>query len=249
MRAQGGHGHPPFYLTCGICDYAAALLTAYSVTAALYARKRTGKGQHVETSLLNAAMAVQSGNFLFYDGRPDMENGAPDLWGENAVYRIYPSADSSLFLAVVEPSHWSRLCGILDKTDLLDRYNFSQARQEPVEGTLGQALAAAFLTTTTTEWIEQLDDVGVPCAPVLPLPPLFSDEHIAANDLIATHTHLQWGEVRQTGILAKFSRTPAVLPYVAPLLGQHSVEILYKIGGYSVEKIERLMSKRVIKQA
>ena len=90
MRAQGGHGHPPFYLTCGVCDYAAALLTAYGVTAALYARQRTGKGQHVETALLNASMAVQSGSFIFYDGRPDLENGAPDLWGSSAIYRIYP---------------------------------------------------------------------------------------------------------------------------------------------------------------
>ena len=171
MRAQGGHGHPPFYLTCGICDYAAALLTAYGVTAALYARKRTGKGQRVETSLLNASMAVQSGNFIFYDGRPDMENGAPDLWGENAVYRIYPTTDSSLFLAVVEPVHWSRLCEVLDKTDLFSRYDFSQARREPVEGALGQALAETFATQSTAEWMSQLDDAGRPLRAGSPLAP------------------------------------------------------------------------------
>src|SRR5262245_19794015 len=109
MRAQGGHRHPPFYLTCGVCDYAAALLTAYGVTAALYARQHTGKGQRVETSLLNASMAVQCGSFLFYDDRPDLENGGPDLWGTGALYRIYLTADNSLFLAVVEPAHWQAL--------------------------------------------------------------------------------------------------------------------------------------------
>jgi CoA:oxalate CoA-transferase len=249
MRAQGGHGHPPFYLTCGICDYAAALLTAYGVTAALYARKCTGKGQHVETSLLNASMAVQSGNFIFYDARPDMENGAPDLWGANAVYRIYPTSDSSLFLAVVEPGHWSRLCEVLHYPDLFRRYDFTQAQQEPVAGLLGQTLAASFTTKTTAEWMTQLDAVGVPCAPVLALPPLFSDEHVAANDLLATHAHPQWGEVRQTGILTKFSRTPATLPYVAPLLGQHTTEVLRDVAGYGQEKIEQLLGAGVIKQA
>jgi crotonobetainyl-CoA:carnitine CoA-transferase CaiB-like acyl-CoA transferase len=249
MRAQGGHGHPPFYLTCGICDYAAALLTAYGVTAALYARKRTGKGQHVETSLLNASMAVQSGNFISYPGRPDMENGAPDLWGTNAVYRIYPTADSSLFLAVVEPGHWGRLCEALNNPDLLRRYNLAQAQQEPVEGVVGQMLAAVFAGKTTVEWLTQLDSAGVPCAPVLALPPLFNDEHVAANELLTTHVHPQWGEVRQTGILTKFSRTPAVLPYVAPLLGQHTTEVLQELAGYKQEKIARLLESGAIKQA
>lgn len=249
MCAQGGHGHPPFYLTCGICDYAAALLTAYGVTAALYARKHTGKGQHVETALLNASMAVQSGNFIFYPERPDMENGAPDLWGTNAVYRIYPTSDSSLFLAVAEPGHWSRLGEVLPNANALRRYDFTHAQQEPVAGLLGQTLAASFATKTTAEWLTQLDAAGVPCAPVLALPPLFSDEHVAANELLTTHVHPQWGEVRQTGILTKFSRTPATLPYVAPLLGQHTTEVLREVAGYEQEKIERLLGNGAIKQA
>jgi len=249
MRAQGGHGYPPCYLTCGVCDYAAALLTAYGVAAAVYARTRTGKGQRVETSLLNASMAVQSGNFIFYDGRPDLENGAPDLWGTSAVYRIYLTADSSLFLAVVEPAHWSRLCEVLRRPDLLDQYEFAHARQAAVDSPLARTLATAFATQSTAAWISQLDTAGVPCVPVLPLPALFNDEHIAANELLATHQHPQWGEVRQTGVLAKFSRTPAVLPYVAPLLGQHTVEVLQEIAGYEQEKIERLLGAGIIKQA
>jgi len=249
MRAQGGHGHPPFYLTCGVCDYAAALLTAYGVSAALYARQQTGQGQHVETSLLNASMAVQSGNFIFYDGRPDMENGQPDLWGTGALYRIYPTANTSFFLAVVEPSHWQTLCEALGRADLYQRRSFAEARREAAAGKLGQILAETFAVKTTEEWLSRLDAAGVPCAPVLPLPPLFSDEHVAANELIATHAHPQWGEVRQTGILSKFSRTPATLPHVAPLLGQHTTEVLQEVAGYGPEKIAQLLEAGVIKQA
>jgi CoA:oxalate CoA-transferase len=249
MRAQGGHGQPPFYLTCGVCDYAAALLTAYGVSAALYARQRTGQGQRVETSLLNAAMAVQSGSFIFYDGRPDLENGGPDLWGTAALYRIYPTTNNSLFLAVSEETPWQALCDVLGRGDLKRRYSFPEARQENVEGVLGQALAETFAAKTTEEWVTLLDAAGVPCAPILPLPQLFSDEHIAANALIATHTHPQWGEVRQTGILARFSRTPATLRYAAPLLGQHTVEVLREVAGYEAEKIAKLLDAGVIKQA
>jgi crotonobetainyl-CoA:carnitine CoA-transferase CaiB-like acyl-CoA transferase len=249
MRAQGGHGHPPFYLTCGVCDYAAALLTVYGVTAALYARQRTGTGQHVETSLLNAAMAVQSGNFIFYDGRPDMENGGPDLWGTSALYRIYLTADNSLFLAARDDTHWQALCRVVARPDLSRRYRFQEAYQERVEGPLGQSLAEIFVTRTTEEWRSLLDGAGVPCAPVLPLPALFDDEHVAANNLLATHPHPRWGEVRQTGILPKFSRTPAVLPYAAPLLGQHTAEVLHEIAGYDRQRIAQLLRAGVIQQA
>ncbi len=248
MRAQGGHGHPPFYLTCGVCDYAAALLTAYGVTAALYARQRTGKGQHVETALLNASMAVQSGSFIFYDGRPDLENGAPDLWGSSAIYRIYPTKDNSLFLAILEPVHWQAFAEIAGSTTALRGYSFADAQRESVEGSLAQALTTVFATRTTEEWLLLLDRAAVPCAPILPLPPLFSDEHVAANDLIATHTHPQWGEVRQTGILPKFSRTPAILQCVAPMLGQHTSEVLQEVTGYSQERIAQLLSSRAILQ-
>ncbi|MBM4257906.1 MAG: CoA transferase [Deltaproteobacteria bacterium] len=248
MRAQGGHGHPPFYLTCGVCDYAAALLTAYGVTAALFARQRTGKGQYVETALLNASMAVQSGDFIFYEGRADLENGAPDLWGSSAIYRIYPTQDNSLFLAILKPEHWQAFAEIAGSVSLRG-YSFADVQREPVEGPLAQALTSLLATRTTEEWISLLDRAGVPCAPILPLPPLFSDEHVAANDLIATHTHPQWNKVRQTGILPKFSRTPEILQRVAPMLGQHTSEVLQEIAGYSSDQIERLLAAKAILQA
>jgi crotonobetainyl-CoA:carnitine CoA-transferase CaiB-like acyl-CoA transferase len=253
MQAQGGHAQPPFYLTCGVCDYAAATLTAYGVSAALYARNRTGKGQHVETSLANAAMAVQSGDFIFYPDRPDLENGAADLWGTSPLYRIYPTADSSLFLAVVEDAHWQALGQVLrqapNRPDLRQAYSLHTASEEDADGALGLSLADIFQTNTTAEWIAQLDLAGVPCAPIVSIAALFADEHIAANNLIATHRHPEWGEVRQTGLLATFSRTPTAIPRVAPILGQHTREVLHEVVGYSEEQLDHLLRAGAIKQA
>lgn len=248
MRAQGGHGQPPFYLTCGICDYAAATLTAYGVSAALYARTRTGKGQHVETSLANAAMAVQSGDFIFYPNRPDCENGGADLWGKSPLYRIYPSADSSFFLAVMEDVHWQKLGQALGYPSLFQDFSFDTARSGEVAGPLAQSLATIFTKQPTADWIAQLDRVGVPCAPVLSIAELFEDEHIAANDLIATHTHPEWGKVRQTGLFAKFSRTPPSIPRVAPMLGQHTREVLREVVGYDQDRIDQLIQAGAVKQ-
>ena len=218
------------------------------MSAALYARHKTGLGQHIETSLTSAAMAVQAGNFIFYDGRPDMENGGPDLWGTGALHRIYPTADSSLFLAVTNEDQWRALGAAVGRPEL-SRQPFSQARQAGVDSPLGQALTACFGHATTQDWMKALDRSRVPCAPVLPLPELFDDAHVAANELIATHTHPQWGEVRQTGILTRFSRTPAVLPYVAPMLGQHTAEVLRELAGYSQDTIDALLKQGVIHTA
>ena len=229
-----------------MCDYAAALLTAYGVSTALYARQKTGTGQHIETSLTAASMAVQSGNFIFYDGRPDMENGGPDLWGTGAVYRIYPTADNSFFLAVTEDSHWQALTSLLGRPGL-SQQPFVDAKNAAVESSLGQELAAIFAQKTTNEWMAILDEARVPCAPILPLPALFEDTY-CCNELLK-HYDPQWGDVRQTGVFTKFSRTPAVLPYVAPMLGQHTAEVLQEVAGYSQEKIETLLSGGVIKQA
>jgi crotonobetainyl-CoA:carnitine CoA-transferase CaiB-like acyl-CoA transferase len=89
MAAQGGpHGHP-VYLTCAICDYGAAMLSAFGCVLALNARKRTGRGQFCETSLLQAAIAFQAGEFMFYNGRPDMAYGAAEYRGRSALSRCY----------------------------------------------------------------------------------------------------------------------------------------------------------------
>ena len=249
MQAQGGHAQSPFYLTCGVCDYAAATLTAYGVSAALYARNRTGKGQHVETSLANAAMAVQSGDFIFYPDRPDLENGASDLWGTSPLYRIYLTADSSLFLAVVEEAHWQALGQIVNHADLRQNYSLQTASEEDADGALSLTLADIFRTQITTDWITQLDLAGIPCAPILSIAELFADEHIAANNLITTDRHPEWGEVRQTGLFATFSRTPAAIPRVAPILGQHTSEVLREVAGYDMEKVSQLIEAGAIKQA
>ena len=201
------------------------------------------------TEVANAAMAVQSGDFIFYPDRPDLENGAADLWGTSPLYRIYLTADSSLFLAVVEEAHWRALGQIVNHPDLLQNYSLQTASEEDADGALSLTLADIFQTQITTEWITRLDLAGIPCAPILSIAELFADEHIAANNLITTHRHPEWGEVRQTGLFATFSRTPTAIPRVAPILGQHTCEVLHEVAGYDMEKVSQLLEAGAIKQA
>ena len=93
MAAQGGPHNHPVYLTCAICDYGAAMLSAFGCILALRGRQKTGLGQFCSTTLLQASMAFQAGEFIFYDGRPDMENGAPERRGSSALSRTYQCRD------------------------------------------------------------------------------------------------------------------------------------------------------------
>lgn len=252
MAAQGGHGSDPVFLTCAACDYAAGLLCAFGVMAALLARQRSGRGQRVETSLAQAALAVQSGQFIFYDGRPDMENGGPDLIGRHPLRRAYRCLDGWIFVSATA-EHWPSIarCARESCSGLAIAASIANGDPtcEPAEGPTGKWLAEIFAGRSRADVLARLAEAGVPAAPVLSIPELFEDAHIAANDLIYTATVAQWGEFRQTGVLVKYATTPVTIQRSAPELGEHTLEILRHTLGYSDEHIDQLRSAGVTRPA
>lgn len=245
MAAQGGpHAHP-VYLTCAICDYGGAMISALGCVMALRARQKTGRGQFCETSLLQAAMALQAGEFIFYRGRPDLENGDPERRGSAALSRAYSCRDGEwLFVSIDKPAQWQALRDAFSAIPALD---WNAARAEAVDGRLAEALENAFASNPRAAIVEQLRRAGVPVVPVRHFKEMFEDPQIAANELIAEVTHPEFGKVRQTGMLVKFSATAARIDRAAPLLGQHTDEILREYLGYDAEKIAALHQLRIIR--
>ncbi len=235
MTAQGGQGHDPVFLACAVCDYGAGLLCAYGVMAALFARQRSGRGQLVETSLAQAAMAMQSGEFLFYDGRPDMENGGPDLLGRHPLRRAYRCADGWIFVSeknVTRARDSCSVCGI--------GISIAAAVSEAVDGPTAMALVEKFATLSRDAVLAELAAAGIAAAPVLSIAEVFQDPQVIANDLICETTVEPWGTFRQTGALVKYAETPVVIRRAAPKLSEHTVEILRDVLGYSPQRINEL---------
>jgi crotonobetainyl-CoA:carnitine CoA-transferase CaiB-like acyl-CoA transferase len=245
MAAQGGHHGHPVYLTCAICDYGAAMLSAFGCVLALRAREITGRGQFCETSLLQSATAFQAGEFAFYPGRPDMENGGAENRGRSALSRAYQSHDGEwLFISLSDETQWNALLIILPG---LPNTNWVTAFTEPSEGALAEALADEFAKLNRDDALAALKKSAIPAVRINHSREFFDDPQVIANDLIAELPHSQWGRVQQTGILTKFSATPGKIDRAAPMLGEHTDEILREYLGYSIDQIASLRAARIIK--
>lgn len=243
MAAQGGpHGHP-VYLTCAICDYGAAMLSAYGCVLAINARERSGVGQLCETSLLQASMAFQAGEFIFYDGRPEMENGFAEYRGPSALSRCYQCRDGLwLYLHAKSAADWDVLCRMSGVGG-----QFVEASHEPSEGRIAATLAEHFATLERADAIATLRRAGVAAVAVHRFADLFDEPQVLANDLLIELRHAQWGRLTQSGVLAQFSATPGVVERAAPLLGEHTEEILLKDLGYMPQRVAELRERKIIR--
>jgi crotonobetainyl-CoA:carnitine CoA-transferase CaiB-like acyl-CoA transferase len=224
MAAQGGHHHHPVYLTCAICDYGAAMLSAFGCILALQARHRTGRGQSCQTSLLQAAMAFQAGEFVFHETRRDLEDGHPERRGRSALSRAYQCrAEKWLFIDILTDAQWTEMASLVGG---LSGIAFKDAEPEESEGKLAEMLSAFFAAQDRDSILEQLRRAGIPIQPVNRFADLFEDPQVLANRLLVELNHSKWGRVIQTGMLTKFSATPGAITRAAPLLGEHSQEII-----------------------
>ncbi len=244
MAAQGGPHGAPVYLTCSPCDYGAAMLATLGCVLAIHARRRDGRGQFCETSLLQAAIAFQAGELIFYDGRPGLETGSSEYRGAAALSRAYRCAGGRwLFVTIDNDAGWTRLRGLLGLETGID---YPAARLEPAEGALASRLAERFAAHDREPMLARLRAAGISAVVVNRVNDLFTDPQIAANDLFAELDHPGRGPVTQTGVLMKFAATPGVLRRPAPALGQHSETILGELLGMDSARVRKLREQGVI---
>jgi len=247
MAGQGGKGNPPVYLKIAVADYASAMLAAYGALLGLYVRKKTGQGQHIETSLTNGVIAIQSGEFLDYKGLVRKEMGGVDLRGKSATCRLYKASDGGwLFVLCAKPAHWRGLCKVLGLEDLLEdsRFKTGKARQTN-DAALAATLEAAFARKPVATWLKELEDAGVPCAAQNTLEGVASDPHYIANDLIVAHQHPVHGRVTELALLAKLSETPGRVFRPNLLLGEYTDEVLAGLG-YTPQQVADFRARKIV---
>jgi len=225
-------------------DKLTAITASQAITAALLVREKTGEGQHVKLSMLDAVIAFMwnsdMGSQTFIGGELPQQEAA------SFIDLIYETADGHISVAVPQDSEWHALTKALDRPEWLedDRFKTPALRDENINERLA-LIQKTLLTRQTREWLERLEDEGVPCAPVLTRNEMVDHPQIVANDIVQSYEHPQAGTLRQARPAARFDRTPAASQKGAPVLGEHTHELLGEIGLTKVE-IERLISRNIV---
>ena len=226
-----------------IPDKVTALTAAQATTAALLARERSGEGQHIRLAMLDAVIA-----FLWPEGMARhtfISSGAQASRPESRDL-IFQTADGYITAGANSNAEWAGLARALDHPEWIDdpRFNSVAARMRNIAERL-DLTAEVLATRTSAEWLARLDAHEVPCAPVLSREEVLRDAQVAANELIVESEHPHAGAMRQPRPAARFEATPAGLHRPAPLLGEHTDEILRELG-ISAEAAADLRSSTVV---
>ncbi|MGR8947092.1 MAG: CaiB/BaiF CoA transferase family protein [Gammaproteobacteria bacterium] len=225
-------------------DKTTAITAAQAITAALLARERTGKGQHIKLSMLASVVSFLWGSDMgsqTFAGRELPQQAA-------ASFRdlVYETKSGHISVAVMSDKEWHNLIKALDKPQWLadERFKTPALRDKNINERLA-VIQDALLEKTADDWIDLLEQHGVPCAKVLTRNEMIIHPQVEANNIITEYEHPAAGRLRQSNPAADFSLTPSSIRSGAPLLGEHTIEEVAKLN-YSKSDIDKMIANGIL---
>lgn len=241
-----GPGRPPVKVGAPVTDVNAGLLAALGIVSAYLHKLKTGEGQFIDTSLFEAGIQTtfhQSAIFLASGISPDPLGSAHPL---SAPYQAYPTADGWVTVGAGNQTLWPRLAEVLGAPALAedDRFASPNGRMDNLDQ-LNAELEPLFRKRTTEDWLTILEDIGIPAGPVQSIGDMASDPQALARDMIVEVEHSRVGPVRTLGTPVKLQSTPTNIRRAAPVLGEHSAEVMAECG-FSDNEIASLAAEGAI---
>jgi len=231
MSLTGMPGGPPLRNGVPITDLNAGIYAAYGILSAYVHRLKTGRGQHVDTSLVEAGLAytIWESAIYFATGTPPGPVGTGHPL--TAPYQAFVTGDGHFIVGAANQANWERLCGAIGREHLLRdaRFSTNALRMQNLDA-LAEALQDVFASDTTEHWLALLGDAGVPCGPINDLASAYDDPQVRARGMVAELDHPTAGRIKNIGIPLKLSATPGAIRRPAPTLGQHTEEVLAEHG-------------------
>ena len=239
MAAQGGDAEPVLH-TIAVNDVATAGVVAFGIISALNARRRTGEGQEVITSLLAQSLTFQLGEVVTWEGRPPAPSGGVDCLGLSPVHRYYQCQDGWLAVAAESLAEAEALLTVLGTpADPVD------ALSAPPEGPLAGRLVDILAGRSRDGVLDALEAAGVPCIPCVRGYEAYEDPWLAENGVFVAWRHPRLGEAVGVRNYADFDRTPGGFRHPVPDAGEHTREVLAGFG-LTPERIETLLGSGAV---
>jgi len=242
MRITGEPGGPPIKVGSPVTDINAGILGALGIVSAYVHLQKSGEGQRVDTSLLEAGVMQtfwQSAIFLG-SGREIGPLGSAHPM--TAPYQAFETGDGWITVGASNQVNYVRLTQVLEAPELRDdpRFADNKLRMANLEALVGE-LTARFKRKPSAAWLAALDAAGVPAGPVKTIEQMLADPQVRARDMVVDLDHPKAGVTQAIGCPVKFSATPSHVGRPAPMLGQHTSEVLGEFG-FGAEEIRALIA-------
>jgi crotonobetainyl-CoA:carnitine CoA-transferase CaiB-like acyl-CoA transferase len=253
-QAEGGvmslTGEPdgaPMKVGLSFADITAGMNAFAGILLALLARQRTGEGQRVDVSLLDGQVSLltyQSGIYFATGKSPErLGNQHPSI----TPYETFEASDGHIIIACGNQGFWERFCKLAGLEHLLADERFMTMKKR-VENRLELTplVTATVRRRMRQEWYELLDREGIPCGLIKDVAEVCTDPQVLAREMVVQLNHPTAGPIRVNGVPIKLSATPGEVQDPAPLLGQHTDEILADILGYTASQIAELRQLKAV---
>jgi crotonobetainyl-CoA:carnitine CoA-transferase CaiB-like acyl-CoA transferase len=220
-------------------DKLTGMTAAQAVVAALAGRAKSGEGQHVKVSMLDSIIAFlwssDMGSQTFVGNETSVQRAA------TFIDLIYETQTDYITVSTMTNDQWSGFCKVANREHLLEdeRFNTPAKRDANADERLN-LIQEALLERPAAEWLKTLDDAGVPSAPVLTRRQMIDHPQVQASEIVIEHDHPHAGKLRQARPAARFEGTPTSIRHGAPVLGEHTYELLGELG-YSKTEIDTMV--------
>ena len=246
MSITGAPGEGPMRVGIPVADLTAGLFCAMGIQTALLEREKSGIGQWVNTSLLQAQIFMLDFQAARWLSEKHVAGQAGNNHPTSVPTGVFKTSNGSINLAVAGETIWRRFVEAVDKKEWLEMHEFKDAKQRlKNRDYLNKLIEEVTISKTSDEWVEKLEKVGVPCGPINSIDKVFSDPQVKHLGIAQSVDTIPFGQTELVGQPFNLSRSPSIMKQRPPEKGEHNADVLLDLG-FSNEELNEFKSKNII---
>ena len=246
MSITGAPGEGPMRVGIPVADLTAGLFCAMGIQTALLEREKSGIGQWVNTSLLQAQIFMLDFQAARWLSEKHVAGQAGNNHPTSVPTGVFKTSNGSINLAVAGETIWRRFVEAVDKKEWLEMHEFKDAKQRlKNRDYLNKLIEEVTISKTSDEWVDKLEKVGVPCGPINSIDKVFSDPQVKHLGIAQSVDTIPFGQTELVGQPFNLSRSPSIMKQRPPEKGEHNADVLLDLG-FSNEELDEFKSKNII---